>query len=90
LKRIEAAALGRINDQPIRPSTVLFIASNAVDDPSQISLADADSWPEFGQWQQSRASDVVVDFRRICRIDSGLELWQSMILIFQDSMKLQY
>jgi hypothetical protein len=72
LKRIEAAALGRINDQLIRPSTVLFFASDAIDDPSQISLADADSWPEFGQWQQLRASDVVVDFRRIRRIGSGL------------------
>jgi hypothetical protein len=51
LKRIEAAALHRLNHRLVLPSTVLFIASNAVDDPFQISLADGDSFPEFGQWQ---------------------------------------
>jgi hypothetical protein len=71
LRRIEAAALDRLNHRLILPSTVLFIASNAVRDPFQISLADGDSCPEFGQWQQLRASGVVVDFKRIRRIGSG-------------------
>jgi hypothetical protein len=51
LKRIEAPALNRLNHRLVLPSTVLLIASNAVHDPFQISLADADSCPEFGQWQ---------------------------------------
>jgi hypothetical protein len=72
LNRIEAAALDRLNHRLGLPSTVLFIASNAVDDPFQISLIDADSCPEFGQWQRLRASGVVVDFRRIRRIGLGL------------------
>jgi hypothetical protein len=72
LKRIEAAALHRLNYRLVLPSTVMFIASNAVDDPFQISLAEADSCPEFGQWQQLCASGTVVDFRRIRRIGSGL------------------
>jgi hypothetical protein len=72
LKRIEAAALDRLNHRLVLPSTVLFIASDAVHDLFQISLADGDSCPEFGQWQRLRASDAVVDFRRIRRIGSGL------------------
>jgi hypothetical protein len=48
------------------------IASNAIVDPFQSSLADGDSCHEFDQWQQLRASGVVVDFGRICRIGSGL------------------
>jgi hypothetical protein len=51
LRRIEASALNRLNHRFVLPSAVLFIASNALDDPFQISLADADSCPEFGQWQ---------------------------------------
>jgi hypothetical protein len=51
---------------------VLFIASNAVDDPFEMSLADADSCAGFGQWQRLRASGVVVDFRRIARAGSDL------------------
>jgi hypothetical protein len=65
LERIEAIALNRLNHRHVLPSTILFIPSNAIDDPLQISLADADSCPEFGQWQRLRASSVVVDFRRI-------------------------
>jgi hypothetical protein len=72
LQRIEATGLGQINHRFVLPSTVLFIASNAVDNSFQISLADADSCPEFGQWHQLRASGVVVDFRRSRRIGSGL------------------
>jgi hypothetical protein len=51
LKRIEAAALDRLDHRLVLPSTVLFIASDAVDDPFQISLADTDSRHRFGQWQ---------------------------------------
>jgi hypothetical protein len=72
LKRIEAAARDRLNHRLVLPSTVLFIASNAVDNPCQISLAGGDSCPEFGQWHRLLASGVVVDFRRIRRITSDL------------------
>jgi serine/threonine protein kinase len=50
------------------PSTVLFIAFDAVADPSYISIADCDSCPEFNRWQELIKRDIEVDFRRILRI----------------------
>jgi hypothetical protein len=72
LKRIEDAALDWLNHRFVLPSTFLFIASNADDDSFQISHAVGDSCPEFCQWQRLQASGIVVDFRRIRRIGSGL------------------
>jgi serine/threonine protein kinase len=49
------------------PSTILFIAFNAVDIGLQIRLIDGDSCPEFHRWLQLRRSGILVDFRRIQR-----------------------
>jgi hypothetical protein len=54
------------------PSTVLFVGSNAVHDPCQISLAGGDSCPGFCQWQRLGTLGVVIDFRNIRRMGSGL------------------
>jgi hypothetical protein len=86
LKRIEAAALNWLNYRVILSLSVLFITSNAVDDPFQISLADADSCPESGQWQRLRTSGLVVDFRRIALSVRVLKLWQNLSLVFHDSI----
>jgi serine/threonine protein kinase len=56
----------------IIPSTVLFVAFDAILNPYQISIADCDSCPEFNRWQYLRVSGMAVDFRRILRIDSEL------------------
>jgi hypothetical protein len=45
----------------------LFIAHDASEDPSQLSLCDEDLCPEFGQWRRLRQSGTAVDFRRIVR-----------------------
>jgi serine/threonine protein kinase len=43
---------------------------DVIRNPIQISIADCDSCPEFGRWQQLRQSGLKVDFRRILRVDS--------------------
>jgi hypothetical protein len=72
LKRIESSALRDLHFQIVIPSTILFIASDAVLDPFQIDISDCDSCPEFSRWQELRASGVVVDFRRLRKVGSGL------------------
>jgi hypothetical protein len=49
-KRIEVAAVDRLTHQLALLLAVLFIISNAVDDPFEISLVDGNACPEFGQW----------------------------------------
>jgi hypothetical protein len=54
------------------PSTILFIASDAIENASEIRLIDEDSCPEFDRWLQLKRSGIRVDFRRIERV--GLSL----------------
>jgi hypothetical protein len=54
------------------PSTILFIASDAFDIPSQIRLVDGDCCPEFDQWLELRRSFISGDFRRIESVGFGL------------------
>jgi hypothetical protein len=54
------------------PSTILFIALDAIENISKIRLIDEDSCPEFARWLQLIGSDIRVDFRRIERV--GLSL----------------
>jgi hypothetical protein len=54
----------------IIPSTIRFVAFDAIPNRFQISIADCDSCVEFNRWQQLRRSGISVDFRRILRIDS--------------------
>jgi hypothetical protein len=65
--QIESQALPFISDRITIPSTVLFVAHDASPDPSQLSLCDEDSCPEFSRWRLLRQSGIVVDFRRIVR-----------------------
>jgi hypothetical protein len=59
----------------IIPLLIPFIVSDAASNASQIAMADCDSCPDFNKWQRLRASGIVVDFRRIRRIGSGLGLF---------------
>jgi uncharacterized protein YuzB (UPF0349 family) len=73
LTRIESSAFSFSSLQSlVIPSTILFVASDAVDTDIQISLIDGDSCPEFDRWLQLTRSGMVVDFRRIVKVDSGL------------------
>jgi serine/threonine protein kinase len=54
----------------IIPSTIRFVALDAIPTHFQICIADCDSCPEFDCWQHMRESGIFVDFRRVLRIDS--------------------
>jgi hypothetical protein len=69
LTRIESGAFHESSIQSILiPSTILFIASDAVDIASQMRLADGYSCPEFDRWLDLKRSGIVIDFRRIERV----------------------
>jgi hypothetical protein len=72
LKRIERQAFGNRSSLVVIPSTILFVASDAIYIPSQITMVDNNSCPEFDRWRQVRESNIAVDFRRILRVGSGL------------------
>jgi predicted metal-binding protein len=73
LTRIESEAFSFSSLQSILiPSTILFIASDAIDIDSQIWLIDGDSCPEFDRWLQLRRSGIAIDFRRIQRVGFGI------------------
>jgi hypothetical protein len=69
LTRIESEAFYKSSLQSIFiPSTILFIASDAVDIASQIILIDGNSCPEFDRWLDLKRSGIAIDFRRIQRV----------------------
>jgi serine/threonine protein kinase len=66
LTRIESEAFHKSSLQSILiPSTILFIASDAIDLASQIRLIDGYFSCEFDRWLQLRRSGIAIDFRRI-------------------------
>jgi serine/threonine protein kinase len=81
LTRIERGAFHESSLHSILiPSTILFIASNAVDDASQIRLIDGDSCPEFDRWLQLKRSGCAIDFRRIRRVGFDLPSLEDYIV----------
>jgi hypothetical protein len=69
LNRIESKAFSHSSLQSILiPSTILFIASDAIDIALQIKLIDGNSCPEFDRWLQLKRSGIAIDFRRIQRV----------------------
>jgi hypothetical protein len=69
LTRIESGAFSSSSLQSIViPSTILFIASGAVDHVLQIGFIDGGSCPEFDRWLQLKRSGIRIDFRRIHRV----------------------
>jgi hypothetical protein len=74
LRRIESQGfhdLG-IDIVIVIPSTVLFVAFDAISNLSNIFISDRDSCPEFDRWRQLRKSGIAIDFRWILRVGSGL------------------
>jgi hypothetical protein len=51
LRRIESKVFPRLLDRITIPSAVLFVAHDAIWNPSQLTLCDEDSCPEFGRWR---------------------------------------
>jgi hypothetical protein len=74
LSRSESEAFTDFSGRITLPSAVLFVAHDAIPDPSQLSLCDEDSCPEFGRWRRVRQSGTAVDFRRIVRGDACARL----------------
>jgi serine/threonine protein kinase len=73
LTRIESEAFHQSPLQSILiPSTILFIASDAVDIASHIEVIDGYCCPEFDRWLDLKRSGISIDFRRIERM--GLDV----------------
>jgi serine/threonine protein kinase len=72
LKRIESRAFDQLNVDIVISSKILFVASNAISNPFQITFDDCNCCPEFDRWRQLREQDISVDFRRILKFDSDL------------------
>jgi hypothetical protein len=63
--------LDEIRLSVIVPSTILFIAWDAIDRSAEILIADLNSCPEYGRWQRLLRAGIHVDFRRIRRFGSS-------------------
>jgi serine/threonine protein kinase len=69
LIRIESEVFYETSLQSILiPSTILFMASDAVKIASQVRLVDGDSCAEFDRWLQVKRLCLGIDFRRIPRM----------------------
>jgi hypothetical protein len=71
LKRIESRAFEWLNVEIVISSKLLFVASDAISNPSQIKFEDCNSFAEFDRWCQFRVKGISVDFRRILKFGSG-------------------
>jgi hypothetical protein len=81
LTRIESEAFDQSSLQSILiPSTISFIASDAVDIASQIRLIDGNSCPEFDRWLELKRSGIAIDFRRIQRVGFDLPCFGDYII----------
>jgi hypothetical protein len=73
LTRIESGAFYDSSLQSILiPSSILFIASDAIDIASQIKLIGWYPYPEFEGWLELKQSGIAIDFRRVERV--GLDI----------------
>jgi hypothetical protein len=89
LTRIESEAFDGSSLQSILiPSTILFIASDAVHMASEIRLIDGDSCPEFDRWLQLKRSGI--DFRRIQRVGFSVPCLEDYIVNLSVFDQLQY
>jgi hypothetical protein len=62
------------------PSTVVFVAYDAHDHFSQLSLSDPDSCPMFDSWRRLRKSGITVDFQRIKGFASYFPCFKDFVL----------
>jgi hypothetical protein len=86
LTRIESLPFEKQDFEVIIPSTISFIAFDAIPKDFQIFMADCDSCAQFDRWQQRRKLDIAVDFRRNLKIDSefhGLNDYQIDHSVFE-------
>jgi hypothetical protein len=72
LKRIESQAFHQIKTQIVIPSTIHFIAFDAISIHLQIPVEVRDSCPELHRWHKLRKEGIAYDFRRILKFNSEL------------------
>jgi uncharacterized Fe-S cluster-containing radical SAM superfamily protein len=65
LKRIESRAFDGLRFRIRIPSTVLFVASDAIPDFVNLVLAQGESCPEFDQWRRLRMTGITGNFELI-------------------------
>jgi hypothetical protein len=65
LARIESLAFADSDVRVLLPSTFVFLAHDAHDDLSRLSIADPDFCSLFDRWRRVRESGVAIDFRPI-------------------------
>jgi hypothetical protein len=83
LKRIESQAFRFSPLCRVIFSTILFVAHDAHQDLSQLTLSNPDFSPAFDRWRRLRLSGVAVDFQRILRAASGLPRLEESPLIWR-------
>jgi hypothetical protein len=72
--------------------TILFIASNAFANDSQVRLVDGNCCPEFDRWLELRRFGIITDFRRIQRVGFGLLCLDEYVVnlsIFEERSKIR-
>jgi hypothetical protein len=73
LKQVESQAIDGLNLVVVVPSTILFVAFDAIPYAIQLSIADCDSCPDFDRWRHLRECGIAVNFRSILRIGSSFQ-----------------
>jgi serine/threonine protein kinase len=81
LTRIESSAFYKSSAKSIViPSTILFIACNAIEISEKMFVVEGDGCREFNRWLRLKRSDVAVDFRQIQRVGFGLRCLRDYIV----------
>jgi hypothetical protein len=80
LKYIQSQAFQWVNVEIVIPSTILFVASDAIPASLQIRLENCNSCPEFDHWLDLRKKSIEIDFRRILKFDSDLAAFTAYLI----------
>jgi hypothetical protein len=87
LKHIETQVFHEAHCSVIIPSTIIFISYFAVEESHQISIDHIHLCPKYDRWKQLRTSGMMIDFRRICRFNSGLPSLSDCLFDFSSFTK---
>jgi hypothetical protein len=71
LTRIESQAFPPFNRKIVIPSTICFVAYDAIPTVSRLVLIYPDLYPEFNRWRELRKREIDIDFRRVLRVGLG-------------------
>jgi hypothetical protein len=85
LKRIESRTFYLFGIEIAIPSTILFIASDALPNPFQITFEDWNSCPDFDRWQHLRKKNIASDFPRMGKFDLDLADLKAHLMVISKS-----